>query len=128
MRLGLELHPHKIPDLLVDAVADLADKLVLATYQMETDAEGDRHFELQARSGRRDVLEKGIGPLSLALFIGPAGLDHVCAHHANFRTLIPHTIIISARPADIFTGATPGRLNGCLTTFWRKTQFPVVAQ
>jgi hypothetical protein len=106
--LGGELHSHEIADFAIHAVADFAHKLLFGTAPSQTNSERYRGFELQARAGSRNVLQESARLLFFAVRIGPAGLDYVCAQHANFQTPILHTIIISARRAEVFTGIFHG--------------------
>jgi len=51
---------------------------------MDNHSQWNSHFKLQARSGWGNILQKGVGPLCLAILVSPADLYHVCAQHANF--------------------------------------------
>jgi hypothetical protein len=84
-------------------IADLSGEFVLLTDEPETDSQRNGRFELEARSGRRNILQQGVGTLDLAVLTSPRGFHHIGTHHANFGTIIRHTNNISARAADIFT-------------------------
>ena len=86
----VEFDSDEITDFPEVAVANSADELLFRGIPPQFDAKRNGRFELKARAGGRNILEKRGRRSSPARMLDPAHLDHVGAQHARFVSALFH--------------------------------------
>src|ERR1019366_8501866 len=104
--LGLELHPHEIPDFPVDAIPHAALERLFGFIPVDVHAQRNGLFHLQTGARGTDILQDRRSlPLAARTFF-PANLYHVRAQHTNFRSPFAHTSHIGGRDRGLYTSAS----------------------